>query len=258
MLRGASHQHSTHPGSPFNAGATSLLPELPELLLTALGDRDAVLDGEIVAFASKGQPSFGLLQHRMHVHKPTAARESMTATSPDRAYRCRCSSPRSPGERTPGGWIAEPRAALLDAHLAEYPGSGGASTYWYGLEPVIRQASDAARFRSELGVPVLQSGDVAADVYAPWRLPTRAVLYVPQFLDFTAAGFTPATAGAHTLEVIVPADPTLWRTARAVSDAAILVDPVIATHDVLRSPGPDAHEAAGHLRRAIEEGTFRG
>ncbi|MBC2592380.1 hypothetical protein [Rhodococcus aetherivorans] len=160
--------------------------------------------------------------------------------------------------RTPGGWAAEPRATLLDEHLAEYPGPGGASTYWYGLDPVLRQATDAARFCAERGVSVLQSGDVAADAYAPWRLPTRAVLYVPQFLDFTAAGFTPATAGAHTLEVIVPADPTLWRTAHVVSDAPILVDPVIATHDVLHSPGPDARDAAGHLRRAIEEGTFRG
>ncbi|MDO1481781.1 hypothetical protein [Rhodococcus ruber] len=161
--------------------------------------------------------------------------------------------------RRSGGWIAEPRATLLDEHLTEYPGPGGASTYWYGLDPVLRQATDAARFCAELGVPVLQSGDVAADVYAPWRLPTRAVLYVPQFLDFTAAGFTPATADAHTLKVIVPADPTLWRTARMVSDApSLLVDPVIATHDVLRSPGPDAHEAAGHLRRAIVEGAFRG
>lgn len=160
--------------------------------------------------------------------------------------------------RTPDGWAADPRTGLLDAHLAVYPGPGGGSTYWYGLDPVIRQATDAAQYCSERGVCVLQSGDVAADVYAPWRLPTRAVLYVPEFCDFTAAGFTPATAGEHTLEVIVPADPTLWRTARAVSGAAVLVDPVIAVHDVVRSPGPDAGDAAGHLRKAIEEGTYRG
>lgn len=161
--------------------------------------------------------------------------------------------------RTPDGWIADPRPDLREEHLAEYPGPGGASTYWYGLDPVIRQATDAARFCAERGVAVLQSGDVAADVYAPWRLPTTAVLYVPEFCDFTAAGFSPATAGAHILEVIVPADPTLWRTARTVSDApVILVDPVIAVHDVLRNPGPDAAEAAGHLRRAIEAGTYRG
>ena len=49
--------------------------------MTALGDRDAALNGEIVAFDSKDRPSFGLLQHHMHVHKPTAAHESMKATS---------------------------------------------------------------------------------------------------------------------------------------------------------------------------------
>lgn len=161
--------------------------------------------------------------------------------------------------RTPDGWIADPRMRLLDEHLAEYSGPGGASTYWYGLDPVIRQSADATRFCSETGISVLRSGDVAADVYAPWRLPATAVLYTAEFVDFTAAGFTPTIAGAHTLEVIVPADPTLWRTARAVSSkSAILVDPVIAVHDVLRSPGPDACDAAGRLRTVIEDGTCRG
>ena len=161
--------------------------------------------------------------------------------------------------RTPDGWIADPRPRLLAEHLAEYPGPGGASTYWFGLDPVIRQATDAARFCSESDVSVLQSGDVAADTYAPWRLPATAVLYAAEFLDFTAAGFTPATAGAHTLEVIVPADPTLWRTARAAGGAsAVLVDPVIAVHDVLRGPGSDVRDAAERLRTAIEDGSYRG
>jgi bifunctional non-homologous end joining protein LigD len=39
-----------------------------------LGSRDAVLDGEIVAFDASGRPSFGVLQQRMHVLDPAKAR----------------------------------------------------------------------------------------------------------------------------------------------------------------------------------------
>jgi bifunctional non-homologous end joining protein LigD len=38
-----------------------------------LGEAGAVLDGEIVAFDSRGRPSFGELQSRMHVQHPSAA-----------------------------------------------------------------------------------------------------------------------------------------------------------------------------------------
>lgn len=47
----------------------------PELrgLAEALGSRRAVLDGEIVAFDENGRPSFGTLQQRMHVQRPSAS-----------------------------------------------------------------------------------------------------------------------------------------------------------------------------------------
>jgi len=48
----------------------------PELRHVAegLGSRDAVLDGEIVAFDANGKPSFGALQARMHVTDEAKAR----------------------------------------------------------------------------------------------------------------------------------------------------------------------------------------
>ncbi|HSR24401.1 MAG TPA: non-homologous end-joining DNA ligase, partial [Candidatus Eisenbacteria bacterium] len=47
----------------------------PELrgLAEALGARRVVLDGEIVAFDDTGRPSFGTLQQRMHVQRPSAS-----------------------------------------------------------------------------------------------------------------------------------------------------------------------------------------
>lgn len=47
----------------------------PELALPPPGmhGRAAVFDGEVVAIDARGRPSFGLLQHRMHVRRPPAA-----------------------------------------------------------------------------------------------------------------------------------------------------------------------------------------
>jgi bifunctional non-homologous end joining protein LigD len=52
---------------------THRYPELRKLG-EALGARDVVLDGEIVAFDDAGRPSFETLQRRMHVESPSAIR----------------------------------------------------------------------------------------------------------------------------------------------------------------------------------------
>ena len=120
---------------------------------------------------------------------------------------------------TPGGAAHRARLArrvpeeLLAEYLTAYPGPGGAVTDWYGLDPVIAQATAAADFCTRQEVAVLVSGDATADVYAPWRLSTRAMLYTDRFVDLSAAGISPATEAEHTLAVQIPADPTLWHTA---------------------------------------------
>lgn len=162
--------------------------------------------------------------------------------------------------RTGVGWIADPRTRLLDKFLAQYPGPGGASTHWYGLDPPVRQSAAATAFCTERGIDVVTGGDVAADVYAPWRLPARAVLYAAEFVDLTEAGFSPATEDTGTLTITVPADPTLRRTANALTTEggpAGVVDPLVALHELTHSPDPDAGEAAAHLRTAIEENIHR-
>ncbi|WP_237737156.1 hypothetical protein [Rhodococcus sp. 21391] len=85
-----------------------------------------------------------------------------------------------------------------------------------------------------------------------------AGLYSSVLLDFTVAGFTPSTDAEYTLVVTVPQDRTLWHTAAAAAQPTVRVDPIIALHDVLASPGPNAAEAAEHVREPILEGTWRG
>ncbi|TJY64127.1 hypothetical protein E4J89_18410 [Arthrobacter sp. CAU 1506] len=160
--------------------------------------------------------------------------------------------------RRPHGWEPEDRAALLDKWLDEYPGPGGASTYWYGLDAPVRQARDAAEYAESMEGEPLISGDVAADTYAPWRLPNRVQLYVKQSVDLTDAGFTPADPDSATLVATIPADTTLWTVARMAGrpDGHPLADPLITLWDLMRSPGPDAEEASQRLRAAILGGSL--
>jgi bifunctional non-homologous end joining protein LigD len=53
----------------------------PEISLPPLGDRDLLVDGEIIALNERGLPDFRVLQDRMHVRRATAA-ERLATTVP--------------------------------------------------------------------------------------------------------------------------------------------------------------------------------
>lgn len=146
-------------------------------------------------------------------------------------------------ERTEHGWSARDPQALVRRFLAEYPGPGGLSQYWYSLRPVIEQGERALM----TGVPALLSGDSAADRLQPWRVPRLAVVYSDRGLPLEPADFTESDSREGTLLVTVPRDRTIRATANAWYPNGRTVDPLIATWDLRRSGGPDAEEAADRL-----------
>jgi hypothetical protein len=165
--------------------------------------------------------------------------------------------------RAPGGWVTTDRDALLHLWLSEYVGPGGASTYWFSLDPPVRQAQAATALALRNGSEALLTGDAAADIYAPTRLPRTGQLCVSQIIDFTQAGLTPATPAEATFIATIPADATLWPMARAFgpqtppppsgSTNVPLADPLIIYWDVLHASGADADQAAAAVLRKLSE-----
>ncbi|MER5453797.1 helix-turn-helix domain-containing protein [Micromonospora sp. NPDC002389] len=148
--------------------------------------------------------------------------------------------------RTSRGWIVRDVDEAIRWWLSTYPGPGGISTHWFGLEPVVEQARTVVEAFAATAdaTHVVVSGDVAADIIAPWHAPTRAILYAHTGLELAAAGFVPAGEEEATLELIVPRDPGLWPPSGKTPPGIPLVDPLQILWDVKRSPGPDSDEAA--------------
>ncbi|MEV6810578.1 hypothetical protein [Micromonospora sp. NPDC051296] len=155
--------------------------------------------------------------------------------------------------RARNGWTLPNVDAAIDWWLASYPGPGGITTYWYGLSPVVEQAARIASLLAAAGVqPVAVSGDVAADLLAPWRVPARAVVYAADGVDLAEADFVPAGTEEATIELTVPQDPGLWPTAPQTRGNALpLADPLQILWDVTRAPGADSEEAAERVRQVL-------
>ncbi|MFJ5954819.1 ArsR family transcriptional regulator [Paenarthrobacter sp. NPDC092416] len=156
-------------------------------------------------------------------------------------------------ERDRWGWKAHDVDAIVAWLLDNYPGPRGVTSYWYGLDSTAEQAKKAAEFAQELGASPLVSGDAAADLYAPWRLPGSAIVYLREAVDFTDAGFAPAAPDEATLIATVPEDFTLWATAALAHrpEGIPLADPLVTLRDVTAGDAVDSKEAADHLRKAI-------
>ncbi|RLQ85967.1 hypothetical protein D9V28_03735 [Mycetocola zhadangensis] len=150
-------------------------------------------------------------------------------------------------EKVNGRWRAVKPEGLWDRFLETYPGPSGITESWYSLDPIIKQAEDAQATSPD----VLLSGDAAADTIAPWRVPTKALVYAKTGLPLARAKFAESGRDEASLEVIIPADPTIWATAAAWSAHPRTVDPVLAAWDVRRTGGPDAGEAIDRLARRV-------
>lgn len=164
--------------------------------------------------------------------------------------------------KTATGWTLNSVEQSLDDWVSNYPGPGGLAANWYHLDPVTTQAQLVTNIADELEIPALQSGDIAAQEYAPWRLPTFGVAYSSESIDLSVVEFTPATSDESTFKLQIPIDKSIWPVANwyhAQKNDAVttLADPILAMWDLVHSPGPDSSDAASSLRSAIVNGELR-
>jgi hypothetical protein len=157
--------------------------------------------------------------------------------------------------RESAGWRVTDRDDTLQAWLAQYPGPGGVTTYWTGLDDAWSQALAVL---SVLPPDAVVSGDLGADLLAPWRQPRHATIYTPTLHELARTGLVQVGAHAEgTVTVCAPADRSVWP-AEAISrrfrDQAISVaDPLQVLWDVRAAADEDSAQAADHLMRWLRQ-----
>lgn len=191
---------------------------------TLVALKDGALQDEIAEFARVGQAAVSKALNRL-------AEQDLVA-------------------RGQNGWRVTDRAGAISWWLAHYPGPGGIETHWFGVDTINEQAYRAyLTLDGERAKPVV-SGDIAADLVAPWRTPRRATLYAQRGADFSAIGLTPSDASRSTLTLVLADDPGVW----PISKVPVLIEmrghgdvaranAFQVLYDLSRSPGPDAGEA---------------
>ncbi|MCT2295745.1 type IV toxin-antitoxin system AbiEi family antitoxin [Brachybacterium muris] len=165
-----------------------------------------------------------------------------------------------------GGWVTDQGSGLfasdpqglLEHWLSEYPGPGGQEFGWYGLATAAEHSDRVIRLAATLEVNALVSGDVAADRIAPWKLPSRARVYLTEPIDLADEGLVPVPLEEANLVTCVPRDPTIWPLARAIEDRSTIpgvpcADPVVVYWDLLMSGEQDSEEAAHQLAKSFLE-----
>lgn len=232
-------------------------------IILAIGDK-LVIDGELVSAEEQTDD-----RKRRRGRKPYgefAVARALLSTSPPRplvqeeiAERAGIRQPavsealRRLGPfvaRSRVGWQAAHRKDLFDYAATEYPGAGGITTYWWHADDIHTQAAVIAKHTEG----ALLGGDLAASNIAGWRQPEHALVYLHTGLDPALHGFVAATHDDHTLELVVPADTTLWASAQAFHTAEC-TDPVTTYFDVRRTGFTgDQDEAADHLRDVFLKG----
>ncbi|MEP7762369.1 hypothetical protein [Sanguibacter sp. 25GB23B1] len=149
--------------------------------------------------------------------------------------------------RGSAGWALRSPAAAADWLAGEYQPASLVEETWLTLDPVVEVAGEVSRGLAHQEVRCAISGDVAADVIAPWANPTQLIVYCDRIVDLEPYGLTPSPESSANVIVRVPKDPYILRDSRRARGLPI-VHPWRVWIDLAGREFPDAAEA---LRRSL-------
>lgn len=207
---------------------------------------------------------FGLLRALLRTRRPRTQAELAAEVGVTQAAMSQnLKRMRKQVHKSVEGWTLLDPNETADHFMTEYPGPGGITQYWFGIDPVMQQARgiQSAHADTHGGVSVLLSGDAGADLIAPWRAPRRATVYARSGLQLARLGFAESSRDSATVAVTVPADMTIWALATAFAEEDSIpatVDPLLCAHDVKQLGGSDADQAAERLVRHTIDRWSRG
>lgn len=152
------------------------------------------------------------------------------------------------------GWGVTDWDRALEVWLSSYAGSRGVTTYWSGLDDIWTSTMTAL---DRLPAAAVVSGDIAADLIAPWRQPRVATIYVPAMDNLARTGLVAVTAPDDgTVAVCVPDDRSVWPIdpiERTFRDRKLHVaDPLQIVWDIARAEDTDSAAAAERLTAWIK------
>jgi len=155
-------------------------------------------------------------------------------------------------DRVNGEWSVD-RGSLLDAFLEEYKGPGGSEYFLYGLGSA---SENAIRLTEVYPEGMFVSADLAADVLAPWRTPTRLVVYSKNMISMDSTDLVVAEGEVDSNVILRnPKDNSLFRvpdfTASVLDGRVHLAHPSQVLWDLQQLGGEDRVEAAEKLRSWI-------
>jgi hypothetical protein len=211
---------------------------------------------QVAPLAGRGTGVFAVLRRMMLIPRLRQVQlASMTGLTQPRVSQI-LATLSEPGivTRTPRGWEVVDWDEALRVWLSSYPGAGGVTTYWLGLDDAWASTTIAL---SALRDDAVVSGDVAADLLAPWRQPQTATVYVRAMDSLARTGLVQVPSAADgAVAVCVPEDITVWPfepLTREFRDQAIsLADPIQVLSDLVRAQDDDSAQAAAHLTRWIK------
>lgn len=151
-----------------------------------------------------------------------------------------------------GNWRVQ-RGQLLTRFLHEYPGPGGESRHFYVAGSITNATKTFFEKRGDIELVV--SGDVGADLFAPWRVPTHCIIYARSWFDTPALpGLVHADSrGSANFSVVVPDDQSFFSKDPLLVDAArstglALAHPTQIMWDLMQLGGEDRLEALNPIR----------